>query len=309
MGNGDGGGRSRAVRLLVVAAAAVLAALPAVAGATPVRATHGATTTNVYLQNVATGRFRLLTYNDVGQEDALAYSPALSAGGTRLAFAETPCHYCASTIRVSTVGAERWLGRAVAPGFQPTWAPDGRLVFVRPEGAIAITSKSLSRPRVLVRGGLANATPRWQPRGWQLAFARQLSASSWQVFTVRSDGTGLRQVTRGPGSAVDPAWSPDGRRLAFARQQRNGRWQVCIGSATGTSVRCIRSGSSDTQPAWSSDGRRLAFVRQTALASRIWIMRPDGRDQRRVELPPGVVSALQPTWSPRNELLFVGRIG
>jgi Tol biopolymer transport system component len=284
-------------------------AIPAGAGAIPLRTTHGAATTNVYLLNVATGKLRMLTYNQPTEEDALAYSPALSRSGMRLAFAQTSCHYCSTTIRVATVGATNWKGRGIAPGSQPTWAPDGRLVFVRPDGAIAITSKALSRRHVIVRGRLANATPRWQPGGGRLAFARQLTASSWQVFTVRGDGAGLQQVTSGPRSAVDPAWSPDGRRLAFALQQPNGRWQLCIGSPTGSAVRCLRSGSSDTQPAWSPDGRRLAFVRQTGNRSRIWIMRPDGRGARRVALPPGVVAALQPSWSPQNELLFVGRIG
>ena len=297
------------MRHAVTVAAVIVWAIPAGAGATPLRTTHGAATTNVYLLNVTTGKLRQLTYNQPTEEDALAYSPALSGSGMRLAFAQTSCHYCSTTIRVATVGATKWQGRGVAPGFQPTWAPDGRLVFVRPDGAIAIASKALSRPRVIVHGGLANATPRWQPDGDRLAFARQLTASSWQVFTVRGDGTGLQQVTRGPRSAVDPAWSPDGRRLAFAQQQPNGRWQLCIGSLTGTAVRCLRSGSSDTQPAWSPDGRRLAFVRQTGLWTTIWIMRPDGRGARRVALPPGVVAALQPGWSPRNELLFVGRIG
>lgn len=292
------------------AVAALMAwAIPAGAGATPLRTTHGAATTNVFLLNVAAGKLRLLTHNHPAEEDALAYSPALSRSGIRLAFAQTSCHYCSSTIRVATIGATRWKGRGIALGFQPTWAPNGRLVFVRPDGAIAITSRALSRPRVVVRGGLANATPRWQPGGDRLAFVRQLTASSWQVFTVRGDGAGLQQVTSGPRSAIDPAWSPDGRRLAFARQQANGRWQLCIGSLTGSAVRCLRSSSSDTQPAWSPDGTRLAFVRQTGLSSRIWIARPDGRDARQLALPPGVAAALQPSWSPRNELLFVGRIG
>jgi Tol biopolymer transport system component len=297
------------VRILAARAALLLAALPAAAGATPLRATHGATTTNVYLLNLESGEVRALTGNRPSDEDALAYSPALSPSGTRLAFALTSCHYCSSTIRVSTVGTRNWRGRAVAPGFQPAWAPGGALVFARPDGAIAITSRSLSRPRVLIRGGLANATPRWQPHGDRLAFARQVTASSWQVFTVRGDGTGLTRVTRGTRSAVDPAWSPDGRRLAFAQQQPAGRWQVCIRSLAGSPVRCLRSRASDTQPAWSPDGSRLAFVRQTGLASRIWLVRPDGRDPRPVALPPASVSALQPSWSPRNELLFVGRIG
>lgn len=250
-----------------------------------------------------------MTHNREGDEDALAYSPALSPDGARLAFAETRCHYCPTTIQVARIGAGRWLGRAVATGFDPAWAPDGRrLAFVTPAGAIAVTTPGGSKPHVVVRGGLANDEPSWQPGGERLAFARQLTAATWRVFTVDVDGSALQAVTHGPRSALDPAWSPDGRRLAFAYQAASGRWQICVATAVGQLRRCYRSAFSDTQPAWSPDGRWLAFVRQSGLRSSVWIMRPDGAAAHRVAPPRGFLAALQPSWTPRaGELLFVGR--
>jgi Tol biopolymer transport system component len=297
------------VRRLFVGAALIASVMPAAASARPLRPTHHGTTTNVYLMNMSTGDVRLLTHNRESEEDAVAYSPALSPDGTRFVFAETRCHYCSSIVRVAAAGTRGRPGRAIAPGFQPIWTPDGRrIAFVRPNGTIAVTSRGITRPRVLVRGGLANASPRWRPGRAQLAFARQVTASNWQIFTARSDGSGLRPVTRGPRPSVDPAWSPDGRHLAFSQQQPNGRWQVCVTSAAGN-LRCIRTGASDTQPSWSPDGRRLAFVRQTGPGSAIWLMRLDGHGARRVPMPDGVVAALQPGWSSDGRLLFVGRLG
>jgi Tol biopolymer transport system component len=301
-------GRPR--RLVAIGATALLAGIPAAGNAGSLRAAHGGSTSNVYLLNVSTGSQRLLTHNREGDEDALAYSPMLSPDGRRLAFAETRCHYCSSVIRVSAVGASNWLGRAVAPGFKPAWTPDGRrLVFVRPDGAIAVTTQNLAKPRALVHGGLANDTPSWDPQGKRLVFSRQLTASNWQIFTVRSDGSELHAVTRGTRSALDPAWSPDGRRLAFARQEPGGRWQICVGDLSGDPVRCLGSHSSDTQPAWSPDGRWIAFVRQGSFWSSLWIVRPDGSRAHRIAPPRAVaLSALQPRWagSP-DKLVFVGR--
>jgi len=37
-----------------------------------------------------------------------------------------------------------------------------------------------------------------------------------QLFTVRPDGTGLRQITNVDGAAVSPDWSPDGKRIVFS---------------------------------------------------------------------------------------------
>ena len=58
----------------------------------------------------------------------------------------------------------------------------------------------------------------WSPDGQRLAFTMK-DAGQYQVFTVRTDGTDLRQVTSaGDGTlSFGPMWSPDGARLLFAR--------------------------------------------------------------------------------------------
>jgi Tol biopolymer transport system component len=300
-------------RLLTVAGVTVLlAAMPGPGEAGPRSQLHGGSTSNVYLLNVSSGHIRLLTHNREGDEDALAYSPALSPDGKRLAYAETRCHFCPSMIRIAAAGTAAWLGRVISPGFKPVWTPDGRrLTFVRPDGSIAITTTNLTRPRIFVRGGLANDAPNWDPHAQHLAFARQLTATNWQIFMVRSDGSGLRALTRGPQPALDPAWAPDGRRLAYTRQDKNGRWRICLTSLSDRSSHCVtNSGFSDTQPNWSPDGRWIAFVRQKPFGSAIWIMHPDGSRAHQVAPPwPDALTALQPRWTANpNELLFVGRL-
>lgn len=39
--------------------------------------------------------------------------------------------------------------------------------------------------------------------------------SDFDIYTIRPDGSGLRQVTNAPGSDSRPEWSPDGTKIAF----------------------------------------------------------------------------------------------
>ena len=47
----------------------------------------------------------------------------------------------------------------------------------------------------------------------ELAFAR-----GGDIYTARTDGTGVRKLTRGSIHDGAPAWSPDGERIVFVRE-------------------------------------------------------------------------------------------
>lgn len=66
--------------------------------------------------------------------------------------------------------------------------------------------------------------PVYSPNGDRIAFIRwrrigKKSADEWtsDLFTVSSEGGGLRRVTRSPGSDYSQSWDPSGERLAFVR--------------------------------------------------------------------------------------------
>lgn len=69
--------------------------------------------------------------------------------------------------------------------------------------------------------------PAWSPDSKLIAFTSNRTGPQnvGQVFSVASDGTGLRQVTRGPWSYTQPSWSPDGKRIYAWQNQDHGTFE------------------------------------------------------------------------------------
>jgi Tol biopolymer transport system component len=79
-----------------------------------------------------------------------------------------------------------------------------------------------------------------------------------QIFTIRPDGTGLRQLTHVPKghAASSPEFSPDGVRVVFTIDG-----QIWVMNADGSAQRQLtnQAGFQNQQPSWSPDGRKIVF--------------------------------------------------
>lgn len=135
-----------------------------------------------------------------------------------------------------------------------------------------------------------------------------------KIWLVRSNGTGLRQLTGGPGMDETPAISPDGERVVFARttggdtQAARRSELYAVGTDGGEPVRLTENGVEDVNPVFSPDGTGIAFGQVTPRnRGTVHTIRADGSGPRKVtstgrEYP-------DPDYSPSGRsIAFVGEV-
>ncbi|MFG2721954.1 amidohydrolase family protein [Streptomyces sp. NPDC048416] len=134
----------------------------------------------------------------------------------------------------------------------------------------------------LTPAGLEPTRPVHAPDGGLVAFSAY-QGGGYHIWTMRPDGTQVRQRTEGPWDDRGPAWSPDGTRIVFA-SERGG--DPVAGSPYRIHVLDLRTGRltrltglpgqngplqdaawEDFDPTWSPDGRRILFVRAQAVTT------------------------------------------
>jgi TolB protein len=138
----------------------------------------------------------------------------------------------------------------------------------------------------LAIAGTALSTPStFSGKNGRLLYQGQVGAHT-QLFTIKADGTGRRQLTHfGDSDSLWASWSPDGRRIAFERDFAD-HGGIYTMNADGSGLRALRTGLVG-QPTWSPDGAEITFGRYIpGKEASIWIMGASGGDVRRVTTNP-----------------------
>lgn len=130
---------------------------------------------------------------------------------------------------------------------------------------------------------------------WIVFSASPRGSAPAQLYRVKTDGSGVDQITKGASPATDPSFSPDGSRLVFVR--------LGVGifrmNLDGSGVRRLSHGGRDSYPTWSPDGRRVAFLRPTKSAWNVYVMSSAGKGLRQL---PSAPSSARPTWAGNASL-------
>lgn len=140
-----------------------------------------------------------------------------------------------------------------------------------------------------------------------IAFRSNRTADgSFEIFTVRADGSGLTQLTDGPGAALAPDWSPDGTRIAFTAARGGEADDIYVMDADGSDVvRLTDHPAVDRDPSWSPDGTQIVFVSERDGNPEIYVMDADGSDQVRLTEQPEYDD--HPDWGPDGRIVFASR--
>lgn len=146
---------------------------------------------------------------------------------------------------------------------RPSWSHDGKrmaFVLVRnprdakdPQPQIGIVNADGSEEGILTKEKRENVrigpegkktvletaydanAPSWSPVDDRVAFWSGIENRYGQIWVIRADGTGSKQLTDDPShrNSDDPSWSPDGKKILFSTG-RSGRNELWVMNADGS---------------------------------------------------------------------------
>jgi len=152
----------------------------------------------------------------------------------------------------------------------PAWSPSGdRIAYLHDAGptedttdvtGLYVLDLEADSTWLVTEGHVMS--PDWHPDDERIAF------TTGDIFTIRPDGSDLRQVTD-HGSAFFPAWSPNGTRIAYdaTTLPQSGIWLV---NPNGSGRRNVGFGRDAD---WGPSGKRLVFQwgPETDSEDQIWV--------------------------------------
>ena len=161
----------------------------------------------------------------------------------------------------------------------PSFSPDGTRIAYRVWGEADGRRDYGIRVLTLADGSVKTLTteldnfPSWSPKGDLIAFTRRTGGTDdydYDIFTMRPDGTNIRQLTKTPGNDSHSSWSPDGRSILWTSARYGFKdeaslydnafqpfAQIFIMNADGSNQRVLtRSRWEDSMPAIVPDSRK-----------------------------------------------------
>jgi Tol biopolymer transport system component len=329
---GDRLGRSRTLRVALIAATAVLLLAGAVAAVgsllrhpeppLPIQGSNGwiAYSTSsaghdIYLATGAGVAHRIVGSDGDGIDQGCArFGPdARSLGYVEVPFpSDTAALWSAVVVEIDADGAlVRERARLTLPGpiksGCPHWSPDlTRIAWEEaPNDGGELRLAGLDGTRTLLMGGeLAG----WSPDGTLLAVLRgsgpDLHTSA--LWIVPADGSPAREVVSAEPDRIiqGVSWSPDASRIGFQTvdARADAKAMLIVDVRTG-GTRLQEVAGNPSGPVWSPDGARIAYVSD----GRVVVSASDGSDRR--VLPPLVLDvpafAGAVTWAPDGTRLVV----
>jgi Tol biopolymer transport system component len=181
------------------------------------------------------------------------------------------------------------------------WSPDSKRLACASAGS-ALLAADLERGIVapLVSEGWA---PAWSPDGSTIAFVNH------GLWSVPANGGSARRLGRRT-TNLQPSWSPDSKRITYAAYVSAGaksHYELRVIDADGSDDRLVAAPIADdlTPPRWSPDGTRIAFTKPgRGFSESVYVIRPNGRDSRRITVSRGGEASIDPVWTGDGSLLY-----
>jgi dipeptidyl aminopeptidase/acylaminoacyl peptidase len=132
---------------------------------------------------------------------------------------------------------------------------------------------------------------------------------SFEIYSIRVDGTGIRNLTNSPLDEDSPAVSPNGRQIAIIRATAGNR-DLWVMNADGSGQKQLTSSAAEDEgePEWSPGGTSIAYTTATrdvcppnpCPSWSVRVVHPDGTGLREV-----VAGGRDARWSPNGRRLVL----
>lgn len=202
----------------------------------------------------------------------------------------------------------------------PSYSPDGREVafwttWRRGHQIWAVSTVDSSLRLIAAAPNVVQLEAAWSPTGSWIAFTSN-RGGNYNIWLVRSNGSGLTQLTTDRATDDQPAWSPDGTQIAFV-SDRAGPRNIWVMNADGSGLRRVtKLACCQNRPNFSPDGSQIVFSQgafskvgagSTYVGSHLWIINADGTGLR--QLTTGGFTDSSPGWGARGILFDSDRPG
>ena len=175
-------------------------------------------------------------------------------------------------------------------------------------------------PRKLTPGVELDYNGSFSSDGRWVVFTSERRGSA-DLFRVRTDGTGLEQLTDHPAFDDQAAVSPDDRSIAFVSTRDHGSTDIYILDLATRKVRNLTNApGGDFRPSWSPDGQWIAFTsdRGTGFPHAegrwehlhtlsVYLIRPDGTGLRKLTDDPAMTLG-SPKWSADGKRIVCSEV-
>ena len=205
---------------------------------------------------------------EIGTESYADY-PVWSPNGTRIAYGGgADVNSTALVVANADGSGAHRIVDAIDP--EPlSWSPDGTRIAYMGDGnrvtGVYVVGADGSADTLVIDGFWQSVA--WSPDGEHLLLTGNpdgtQGAEGFDIYTVRTDGTDLLQLTHGGGYEGFATWSPDGSRILFTSGAEFETYaqDVYVMNADGSNEQRLTSWPGfDSFPVWSADGSWIAFA-------------------------------------------------
>lgn len=216
----------------------------------------------------------------------------------------------------------------------PVWSPDGQKILYAAElesgnEEVFIMDADGTDVQRLTNHPLSDGHAHWLADGSRILFnsARTTPdpAAPWhrqwhEIFSMKPDGTDLRQITHCRSMCTYGVASPAGNRIAYRKVTNDPgfNWDLTMGQRNAevfaadmdgaNEMNVSRSAGYDGWPMWSPDSQWLLFSSNRngrPLIGELFVVKADGSDLRQISA--SKESLVQPTWSPDGQMIYAAQ--